>query len=105
MNQQKEMTLGQFQDEYNLLPNRLDDNASWQDEDGVGYLFETYGAELEFVRRQPIEHIWTYVDGDNGTLLLSGYHLVNRIGYLISLEPYHLGIDYTVVVSEDDKDN
>jgi hypothetical protein len=65
------------------IPNHLSDNASWQDENGVGIMFETYGEELEFVRSQPDENIWTYIDTDSGTALCGGYHLVDRIGYFV----------------------
>lgn len=105
MNQQKEMTLEQFQDQYPLIPNLFDRNASWQDENGIGHLFDISGAELGHVRSLPAKFIWTYVDGDNGTLLLSGYHLVNRIGYLISSRPVPENTEIVVIVSEDDKDN
>jgi hypothetical protein len=32
--------------------------------------------------------VWTYVDGDDGTYVTNGYHLVNRIGYFITEVPY-----------------
>jgi len=77
-----------FDATYALVQNHLDPNASWADGEGSGCLFETYGEELDFVRKQDPRTIWTLLDGDDGDLYLaSGYHIVNRIGYLISTVP------------------
>ena len=44
---------------------------------------------MHFVRTQDPRTIWTLVDGDDDNqYLVSGYHLVNRIGYLISTIPF-----------------
>ncbi|MBL9118533.1 MAG: hypothetical protein JNL80_01305 [Phycisphaerae bacterium] len=44
-----------------------------------------HGDELTFVARQDPLTVWTLVDGDDSSLyLLSGFHVVNRIGYLVS---------------------
>ena len=59
-----------------------------------GCLFETFGEELDFVRKQHPSTVWTLVDGEDGDMyLLSGMHFVNRIGYLISLAPVPEGVD------------
>ena len=54
-------------------------------------LFETYGVELGYVLAtadiKPA-HVWTLVDGDGGTYVVNGYHLVNRIAYMITHEPF-----------------
>ena len=45
------------------------------------------------MRRQDASTIWTLLDGDDGDLYLAnGYHLVNRIGYLISTVPVPKGV-------------
>lgn len=78
----------EFDQRYTLVPNHLNPNASWGFSDSRGCLFETYGDELEYVRRQDPRTVWTLVDGDDGDqYLVSGFHLVNRIGYLISTMP------------------
>jgi hypothetical protein len=80
-----EITEDEFDTRYPLVINHLNPNASWAYGDGPGCLFETYGEELAFVRSQDPRTIWTLVDGDDDNqYVLSGYHLVNRIGYLIS---------------------
>jgi hypothetical protein len=83
-----EITEDDFDMQYPLLTNHLNPNASWAFDDGRGCLFETYGQELAFIRRQDLRTVWTLVDGDDGDLyVLSGFHYVNRIGYLVSTVP------------------
>ena len=54
-------------------------------------LFETFGVELGYVLAtadlKP-NHVWTLVEGDGGTYVVNGYHLVNRLAYLITHEPF-----------------
>jgi hypothetical protein len=101
-----ELSEDAFATTYPLVPNHLNLNASWGDGEGTGCLFETYGEELEFVRRQDSRTIWTLLDGDDGDLYLaSGYHLVNRIGYLISTVPVpnEVSIQVHIKGAEDDR--
>lgn len=46
--------------------------------------FETYGDEVEFVKQQDPNKIWTEVDGDSGTYIIAGMHWVNRMHYYIT---------------------
>ena len=83
-----DITEDEFDETYSLRKNHLNPNASWVIGDGPGCLFETYGEELDFVRQQDPRTVWTFLDGDDGDLfVISGYHFVNRIGYLISTTP------------------
>lgn len=50
--------------------------------------FETYDEEYEFVKTQDPKHIWTEVDGDEGTYIVAGLHWVNRIHYYITENPW-----------------
>ncbi len=50
--------------------------------------FETYGEEYEFVKAQDPNTIWTEVDGEEGTYIVSGWHYVNRIHYYITENPW-----------------
>lgn len=50
--------------------------------------FETYGAELDFVINTDNHNVWTEVDGMEGTYIINGYHLVNRIQYYITENPW-----------------
>jgi hypothetical protein len=69
-------------------------------------MFETYGEELEFVRKQEPKKIWTIVDGDNGNLFyMAGFHTVNRIGYFVTEVPWVTGdeeIEVEVTLSEEE---
>lgn len=97
----KELTEDQFYEHYELIPNHLDNNASFD-----GNMFETYGDELEFVREMIKENrVITIIETDGDPdfdydkaydegletpldmMYVSGYHFVNRIGYLITKEP------------------
>ena len=89
MNDLIELTEEEWFDQFQPIPNHLDDNASFQTEDGIGYMFETYDDELRFVQSQEPNRIWTYSDGDDGgTYISDGYHVVNRIGYFVTTVPY-----------------
>jgi len=84
-------TFEEWLEKYKPINNHIDDNASFQDEQGNGIMFETYGEELQYVlsiaNSEP-DRVWTYVDGDECTVVTNGYHLVNRIGYFITEIPY-----------------
>ena len=83
-----EITEDEFDQWYPLVPNHLNPHASWAIDDGPGCIFETYGEELTFVWEQDARFVWTLIDGDDGDMyLVSGFHRVNRVGYLISSTP------------------
>ena len=101
-----EITEDEFDERFPLLTNHLNPNASWGSGDEGGCLFETYGEELEFVRRQDPRTVWTLVDGgDDDQYLVSGFHFVNRIGYLISTMPVPEGADIEVRIPMDNPDD
>ncbi len=92
MTKYTELTQDEFNANFPLLPNHLNPTASWTIGGGAGCLFETYGEELDFVRRQDSKTIWTLLARDNGDLLLvSGFQFFNRVGYLISTNPIKEG--------------
>ena len=59
-----------------------------------GYL-ETYGKDKEklvVIGEVNPNLIWTVIDGDDDELyLIAGYHLVNRLHYVITNEPWNKG--------------
>lgn len=78
------MTEEHFWKTYKPLRNTFEEDAPLD-----GCMFETYGREDEFVRKQQSNLIWTYQDDDNGDpVICSGWHYVNRIGYLVATVPY-----------------
>ena len=87
-----ELSEDAFAAQYTLRKNHLNPAAGWACGEGAGCLFETYGEELAFVRDQDPRTVWTLIDGDDGDqYVLSGFHLVNRIGYLVSTVPFPEG--------------
>lgn len=79
-------------------PNHLDKHATFDSGEG-GCLFACTGKELKYVLAQKPRCIWTLVDGDEGQILLvSGLHIVNRIGYLVTGEPAEDHTDYTIIL-------
>lgn len=53
-------------------------------------------------------HLWTVVEGDNGLYVQTGWHYVNRVGYVITEEPWDTEIEavwheYSDVEDEDDE--
>jgi hypothetical protein len=83
-----QLTEDEWFEQFKPIPNHLDENASFNDGE-QGYMFETYGDEVEFVKSQDSNRIWTYSDGDDGgTYISDGYHVVNRIGYFVTTVPY-----------------
>lgn len=84
-----------FFEVFKPIRNHIDDNASWD-----GCMFETFGDELEFVRRQPAERIWTIFEADDGLAISNGYHLVNRIGYLVSRIASEAETDYEITIEQ-----
>ena len=103
MNDLIELTQEEWFDQFQPIPNHLDDNASFQTEDGIGYMFETYDDELRFVQSQEPNRIWTYCDGDNGgTYIFQGMRIVNRIGYFVTSVPFDGSKDYQVQINDED---
>ena len=96
----KILTEEEWFEQFKPIPNHLDENASFNDGDH-GYMFETYGEELEFVKAQEPNRIWTYFDGDDGgTYISDGYHVVNRIGYFVTTVPYDDKQYYQITIME-----
>jgi len=103
MNDLIELTEEEWFDKFKPIPNHIDDNASFQTEEGVGYMFETYDDEFAFVNAQEPNRIWTYCDGDNGgTYIFQGMRIVNRIGYFVTTVPFDGSKDYQIQISSED---
>lgn len=96
------MTVEEWIEKYKPINNHLDDNASWQDANGNGSMFETYEKELIHVQEVNAIYpnkVWTYCDSEftSGTVVVAGYRLVNRIGYFITEEPWQTGEEFVDV--------
>ena len=85
------LTVEEWEHHFNPLVNHLDKNASFDDGSG-GTMFETYGAEYDYVaaigQKEP-NRIWTYIDNEEGeTVIINHWAFANRIGYFITEKPY-----------------
>ena len=74
-----------FANVYKPVTNHLVEDAPYDE-----CMFETYGEELDYIlslinNKESEKYIWTILD--NYTII-PGYHLVNRIGYLITEKPW-----------------
>ena len=72
----------EWEAKYQPIPNHFDGSDK----------FETYGEELDYVlsiaNTEP-NRVWTLIDGYDGNLYITnGYHLVNRINYFITKNPF-----------------
>ena len=56
-------------------------------EDG-SILFETYGRDLTKVIDTPVDRVWTLLDCDGKLRIVAGYHIVNRMNYIITKYPW-----------------
>lgn len=80
-----------FEEQFLPIKNHLDDNASFN-----GCMYETYGKELDFVFElsKTTKRVWTIIEGDKNTLYcVAGFHLVNRLGFLITEKPWESGLE------------
>jgi hypothetical protein len=102
------MSEEQFENKYELMINQFErakhpDTVSDEDICSFsGCMFETFGEELEYVLEMEKQNrVITIIEGEDDTcsgeceacecspsmFYVSGYHIVNRIGYLITTEP------------------
>jgi hypothetical protein len=78
-----EMDFDEWCATYKPIPNNIVEDSSFD-----GAMFETYGAEVAFVKKADPAYIWMYGDGDDGgSYIWNGWHIVNRIGYFITEVP------------------
>ena len=85
----KQKTDEHWLEKYTPIANHIDDNAGFDLGQGYGSMFETFGEELEFVHKTMNEapkRVWKIIDCEGESYLTSGFHLVNRMGYIISKE-------------------
>jgi len=51
-------------------------------------LLETYGEDLEKVRKADSGKVWTLLDCDGVLFVASGFHFVNRLNYILTAKPW-----------------
>ena len=95
----KVITEDEFYEVYKPIKNHLDNNASFD-----GFLYETFGEEIEYCfKLSKLEkRVWTIIEcndedeeieeDDDGMpsclYAVSGFHYVNRIGFMVTEKPY-----------------
>ena len=89
------LTENTFVERFKPQVNKLDTNASF-DFGGGGCLYETYGRDLAAIRAADPGQIWTVLESDGDMFIASGFHFVNRLGYLLTEVPVPVGEDYIV---------
>lgn len=77
-----EMTFADFMAKYKPIPNLI------MNPNGHSYMYETYGEELEEVKKHSPYNVWTLVDAEDELFINPGWHLVNRQGYFITEVPW-----------------
>lgn len=102
---------GDIMEAYEFEDNQFVNDASYD-----GKMFETYGSELEYIinivkeeQKNNIPNqgsrVWTIIEASNDDsedliVYSNGYHLVNRIGYLVSITPGKPNEEFTDNLSE-----
>lgn len=93
------ITYDEFEEKYIPLKNHLNDNAPYN-----GTMYETFDDEVQYVLSLANDEyhktrVWTVIGDCNATVVISGYHLCNRLGYIITENP--LEQEYMEVVDPD----
>lgn len=94
----KSMTMEEFDIQYIPLNNHFA-------KDDAIFHFETYGEELEFVKKHDNNKIWTIVDSDvnNNMYLVNGFRILNRVGYIVTENAWIEDIE--ILYHEDNLEN
>jgi hypothetical protein len=92
---------------YNHLTGPYEEGQTEGEVIGVEQYFETYGKEVEYVKKQDGKYIWTLIEAEGNLYILQGWHFVNRLNYLIASVPYEDGDphEYLDWISDDDDDS
>lgn len=94
----KKLTFENFEEIYKPIFNPF---TSYPD--NGNYFFETYGEEVNYVKKQHNNFIWTLVDcDDEEQYIIPGYHIVNRSFYLLTEIPWedeNIEVNYNEMIS------
>jgi hypothetical protein len=94
------LTEDDFLARFKPVPNHIEPNCGFD-----GCMFETFGEELAHVQAQDRNFVWTILDCDGQILIESGFHFVNRLGYLITAVPTEPDHTYSVALTEPKADD
>ena len=89
------LTEDEFYEKFNPIKNHIDTNAAFD-----GCMFETYGQELDYIKGLIDDggkaSVWTIEEVEGKMYFVSGWHFVNRFGYLVTNEPVSENDEYEV---------
>lgn len=89
MSETKQLTWSEFVQQFKPRRNHLSPNPE-------EYMFETFGAELEFVADFEEIFVWTYVDHGEFSVTIEGMQVKNRVGYFVTEQPWTEGTSYEI---------
>ena len=89
MSKQVSLTWSEFVEQFQPIRNMFSKDEDQQ-------MFETYGAEVDFVKNVPNDNVWTYLEVEGGTVITNGFHYVNRLGYFITTVPAEEDTEYEI---------
>jgi len=95
----KTLTEDEFYAQFNCVKNHFYEKP--EDCSFDGCMFETYGKEVEYINEvaeDPIKKhkLWTIIEAEGNMYYVSGFHYVNRFGYIITEEAVPENIEYDV---------
>lgn len=76
-------TWEQFEKHYKPIKNTITDGAPFGNT-----MFETFGDDLEFLKKQNPKCIWTFICEGNSEIISSGVWYANRLGYFVTEVPF-----------------
>lgn len=86
-----EITEEEWEATYKPVRNVFDESAVFH-----GTMYETYGAEFDFIIHAPKNNVWTWIVGDGASHIVAGFHFVNRLGYFITEVPWTNDVVVTI---------
>ncbi len=66
-------------------------------------MFETYGEELEYIKKADPLKVWTLIDGEGVTGIYSGAHWVNRLCYYVTEVAFNEGEDIEIITRSEEE--
>jgi hypothetical protein len=92
------LTEDEFYERFNPIKNHFYSNPEDCSYDGC--MFETYGKEVDYIKELMADggkaSVWTIIETEGNFYFVSGWHYVNRFGYLVTNEPVPEDEEYEV---------
>lgn len=86
------ITEEEFEQRYKPRDNHLLEDAPFN-----GWMYETFGEEMEAVDAADPKHVWTYMDCDGILILAAGKRLSDRLGYILTEVPWETGQEEVIL--------